>query len=450
MKTLFLIAKKYAMDDNASHISVIHMIPAIGTVSFNDLAIQKLVYNYFDMEAPHTLSSQGSTINIEEAKKHPIIKFDDNIKNFKSFLEANGFTYASELCSLNKESTMNQKEITNDLISDANAMRENLSKKLYGQDRAIESIADSIKNNILASTNSPKSTYVFLGPPATGKTYLAELMAENLSEYTLKKFDMTQYSHPESGAALYGTSRMWGNVKTGVLTSFVKNNPKSIIVLDEFEKANNQVQTNLLSIFEGGYLQDACGWCGETPWGSEDELGTTIKCPEDELEDIIDFKQTIFVITSNLGKELYADHKFLELVSDDYIQAESMILDALRREEKKDHTNGGFQPAIVPELVSRFSQANIVLFNKLTFKANELIADQAFQAYKASFSKQFNISFDLSRNYSSFLKTQILSFAPELDARRLKSKIGILFFDKVTDYIMQHNKDTSYFKEDKN
>ncbi len=449
MRTLFLTAKKFAIDDNAENISILHMITAMGTVAFNDLKIQTLVYNYFDMESPSILNFSDSTINIEDAQKHPIIRFDDNVKKFKNFLEENGFTYSNEICSIyiDKEGdNVVQKEITNDLIQDANAMRENLAKKLYGQDRAIESIADSIKNNILASTNSPKSTYLFLGPPATGKTYLAELLGENLSEYKIKKFDMTQYSHEDSGGAMYGTSRMWGNVKPGALTSFVKNNPKSIIILDEFEKANNQVQTNLLSIFDGGYLQDACGWCDDTPWGAEGDLGGTIKCPEDEIQDIIDFKQTIFVITSNLGKELYSDHKFLELVSDDYTQAESMILDALRREEKQDN-KGGSQPAIVPELVSRFSQANVVLFNKLTFKANELIADQAFKIYKESFSEQFDIAFDLGQNYKSFLKTQILSFAPELDARRLKSKIGIMFFDKVTDYIMQHNKDTSYFKE---
>ena len=467
MRTLFLTAKQHAIDSNAKKIISAHIRSAMHTVSFTDFEMQKLVFEYFDIATPPRLHFLTKSVNLDEAKKHPKIDFTLKVKEFKAYLNKLGINYLTELSTVDVEkqvATANQdadvKEMltkdkskvkepymVNNLIRDANAMRENLSKKLYGQDGAIESIADSIKNNILASTNSPKSTYLFLGPPATGKTYLAQLMGEHLSDYKIKKFDMTQYSHPDSGAALYGTSRMWGNVKPGALTSFVKNNPKSIIILDEFEKANNQVQTNLLTIFDGGYLQDACGWCGDIPWGGEGDLEDVIKCSEDEIEDIVDFKQTIFVITSNLGKELYSDHKFLELVSDDYIQAESMILDALRREEKKNTHGGGTEAAIVPELVSRFSQANVVLFNKLTFNAYELIADQAFKTYKESFSKQFNISFDLGQNYKSFLKTQILSFAPELDARRLKSKIGIVFFDKVTDYIMQHKKDTSYFNE---
>lgn len=338
------------------------------------------------------------------------------------------------------------------LIREAREMKRSLSEKLYGQDRAIESITDSIKNNILSNTNSPKSTYLFLGPPATGKTYLAQLMSENLKEYKVKKFDMTQYSHVDSGGQLFGTARNWGNAKIGALTSFVKKNPKAIIVLDEFEKANNQVQTNLLSIFEGGYLTDTCGWCGkgdsdDIPWGGEDVLGTTIKCPEAEIIDKVDFTQTIFVITSNLGKELYSDHKFLEIIDKDYLQAESMILDALRREEKQDNQAGGEQPAIVPELISRFSQAQIVLFNRLNYKAYETIADNEFKAYTEAFCTEFGMKFKLSSNYKNFLITQVLSFAPELDARRIKSKIGVNFFDKVTDYIMNTGEDTTDFKE---
>ena len=468
MKTLFLTAKKHAIDSNAKRITSAHMRAAMFTVSFNDLEMQKLIFGYFEVTSPPRLNFLDKNINLEDAINHPKINFTPEVKKFKIYLEDLGISYARELCTVEvakqiatavqdvvgKEiptvvkAKVKEPYIVNDLIRDANAMRESLTKKLYGQERAIETIADSIKNNILASTDSPKSTYLFLGPPATGKTYLAQLMGEHLSDYKIKKFDMTQYSHADSGAALYGTSRMWGNVKPGALTSFVKDNPKSIIILDEFEKANNQVQTNLLTIFDGGYLQDACGWCGDTPWGAKDPFSNEEeKCPEDEIEDIVDFKQTIFVITSNLSKELYSDHKFLELVSDDYIQAESMILDALRREEKQSTQGGGTEVAIVPELVSRFSKANVVLFNKLTFQANESIADNAFRTYLKSFTKQFGITLNLDENYKNFLKTQILSFAPELDARRLQSKIGILFFDKVTDYVMQLNKDTSSFRE---
>ena len=146
-----------------------------------------------------------------------------------------------------------------DYIKVANKMREALTKDLFGQDRAIDAIVSSIQSNILKNKNAPKSTYLFLGSPATGKTYLAELMSKTLKDYKIRNFDMTQY-HEQNGGELYGYPKGWSGYSTGQLTGFVHDNPKSIIVLDAFEKADNVIQTNLLSIFEGGIMRDACGW----------------------------------------------------------------------------------------------------------------------------------------------------------------------------------------------
>jgi len=318
-------------------------------------------------------------------------------------------------------------------INSANKMRDALTKELFGQDRAIDAIVNSIKSNILTNKNAPKATYLFLGSPATGKTYLAELMSQNLNEYKIRKFDMTQY-HEQNGGELYGYPKGWSGYSVGQLTGFVHEHPKSIIVLDAFEKADNVIQTNLLSIFEGGMMRDACGWdkmtdqpCNDDPEKLYDEGNATF---------LVDFRETIFIITSNLGEELYSDNKFIKLIDDDYIQAETMILDALQREEKRNIKTGGTQKAIIPELISRFSQATIVLFNKLNYMAYEFIGEKAFVEYKDVFSNKYGITFKVDKHFKSFLKTQILIFAPELDARRIKNKLGETFFTKVTDYIM--------------
>lgn len=318
-------------------------------------------------------------------------------------------------------------------IKVANKMREALTKDLFGQDRAIDAIVSSIQSNILKNKNAPKSTYLFLGSPATGKTYLAELMSKTLKDYKIRNFDMTQY-HEQNGGELYGYPKGWSGYSTGQLTGFVHDNPKSIIVLDAFEKADNVIQTNLLSIFEGGVMRDSCGWdkvtdqpCNDDPEKLYDEGNATF---------LVDFKQTIFIITSNLGEELYSDNKFIKLIDDDYIQAESMILEALKREEKRNIKTGGNQKAIIPELISRFSQATIVLFNKLNYTAYESIGEKAFLEYQAAFEDNFDLDFVVDDNFENFLKTQVLVFAPELDARRIKNKLGETFFTKITDYMM--------------
>jgi ATP-dependent metalloprotease FtsH len=452
MKNLFLHAKYIAIQNNDTLINIDHIKKAIKNMNLGDSQLATDILNeingdYYKLifDEPIVDGEENDRIVrtsiIKIAFNHKKIDANDEVKNFIATMKKKGHNLRGE----DIPSTSNS--IGDDLMQNARDMKQNLATKIYGQDLAIEAITDSIKNNILENTNGPKATYLFLGPPATGKTYLAKLIGENLDNYAIKNFDMTQFSHSDSGGTLYGTARMWGNTSPGSLTSFVRQNPKSIIILDEFEKANNQVQTNLLSIFEGGYMKDTCGWCKNTGKayfeGSDDEN----KCSEDQIDDIVDFKQTIFIITSNLGKELYNDHKFLELIEDDYTQAESMILDALKREEKPDTNSGATIQAIVPELVSRFSQANIVLFNRLTFKAYNAIADNEFRNYKVKFTNIYEIKFNLTSNFKNFLKVQILRFAPQLDARRIKSKIGVNFFDRITDHIMSLGKNVDYCKE---
>ena len=329
-------------------------------------------------------------------------------------------------------------------IKVANKLQRALTADLFGQDRAIDAIVKSIKGNIVTNKNAPKATYLFLGSPATGKTYLAELMTKSMDAYKIRTFDMTQY-HEQNGGELYGYPKGWSGYSVGQLTGFVHDHPKSIIVLDAFEKADNVIQTNLLSIFEGGMMRDACGWDKLTDQPCNDAEDRVYS--DDNANFVVDFRETIFIITSSLGEELYSDNKFVKLIEDDYIQAESMILEALKREEKTNIKTGGMQKAIIPELISRFSQATIVLFNKLNYSAYESIGEKAFLAYEKIFREKYALEFKVDKNFSNFLKTQILLFAPELDARRLKNKIGEMFFTKVTDYLISLGEEAEKYEE---
>ena len=333
---------------------------------------------------------------------------------------------------------------TKNKIAFAKEMRVALSKELFGQNEAIDTVVNSIKNEISQNKKAPKATYLFLGSPATGKSYLAELMSELIPKYKLMTFDMTQY-HQQNGGELYGYPAGWKGYGVGQLTGFVHRNPKAIIVLDSFEKCDTNIQSNLLSIFQGGKMRDGCGWdkvtdepCSEDP---------DIIYSDENANYIVDFTETIFIITTSLGRELYLDNRFKELVKEDYIQAESMILEAIRREKKRDSRSGGEQQAIIPELVSRFSQAHIVLFNKLDYTAFEKITKKIFLEYKEGFFKKYGIAFTLANNFDTFLKIQILNFAPELDARRLRDKVSTTFFNRITEYIIDKERSTQEFKE---
>ena len=321
--------------------------------------------------------------------------------------------------------------------------KEELSKDLFGQEQAINIVANSMKTSI-KDEKGPKATYLFLGPPATGKTFLAELMAEHMPKYKIMKFDMTQY-HQQNGGELYGYPAGWKGYGVGQLTGFVHRNPKAVIVLDSFEKCDNVIQNNLFSIFEGGKMRDACGWdkitdepCNEDP---------DIIYNDENANYLVDFTEAIFIITTSVGKELYQDYRFQDLVEKDYIQAESMILEAIKREKKRESRSGGIQEAIVPELVSRFSKAHIVLFNKLEYDAFEKISKRVFLSYKDEFYDQYKIEFVVGKNFDNFLKIQMLNFAPELDARRLKEKVSTIFFNRITEFMQETDKPIMSFKQ---
>ncbi|QSZ40767.1 AAA family ATPase [Sulfurimonas aquatica] len=333
---------------------------------------------------------------------------------------------------------------THNKLEFAKTLKEQLSKELFGQEQAINSVVNSMKNDITENKKAPKATYLFLGSPATGKTFLAELMSEHLPKYKIMKFDMTQY-HQQNGGELYGYPAGWKGYGVGQLTGFVHRNPKAVIVLDAFEKCDNTIQSNLLGIFEGGQMRDNCGWDKVTDAACSEDLDIIYN--DENANYMVDFTEAIFIITTSLGKELYLDNRFKDLIKEDYIQAESMILEAIRREVKRDSRSGGWQEAILPELVSRFSQANICLFNKLNYDAYEKIAEKGFLKYKDGFSEKYRIEFSPGENFNDFLKMQILNFAPELDARRIKDKVSTTFFNRITAYIMDSGIPVNKFTE---
>jgi len=330
-----------------------------------------------------------------------------------------------------------------DNIAFVKQFKEELSKDLFGQDQAINIVANSMKTS-MKDEKGPKSTYLFLGSPATGKTFLAELMAKHIPKYKIMTFDMTQY-HQQNGGELYGYPAGWKGYGVGQLTGFVHRNPKAVIVLDSFEKCDNVIQNNLFSIFEGGKMRDACGWDKITDEPCNEDQDIIYN--DENANYLVDFTEAIFIITTSVGKELYLDYRFKDLVKKDYIQAESMILEAIKREKKRESRSGGIQEAIVPELVSRFSKANIVLFNKLEYDAFEKISKRVFLSFKEEFYEQYKIEFLVSKNFDNFLTIQMLNFAPELDARRLKEKVSTFFFNRITQYIQETDKPIMSFKQ---
>lgn len=314
-----------------------------------------------------------------------------------------------------------------------------LNSKVLNQTSAVKAICDSlIKQEHISNDSLPNGIFFFLGPPATGKTYLAKLLQEHIDEYnSFKSFDMTQFINEGSSGDLYGTARHWGNAKPGTLTSFVKNNPKSVIVFDEFEKAHTNVQVALFSMLSEGKMEDVCGWSpiDGKPWTKEraestlDEYGCA---DEEKLITEVDFSQCIVIFTSNLGKEIYENKELMKKFSTNSTLMENMIYDSISKAKKFEaghHVN-----AINSAFISRLKQGSMVLFNPLEYKELREIAKIAFENEKKLFEKNYSVKIDYEDDIVDVL---LLNYGPSFDVRGIKASIGRILFDSITDEYMK-------------
>ena len=163
----------------------------------------------------------------------------------------------------------------------------NLVGKVIGQDDAVIKIAKSIKRNRLGikDPNKPIGSFVFLGSTGVGKTYLAKQLAKEMfgSEDSLIRVDMSEYQEKHSISKLVGSPPGYvGYEEGGMLTEKVKNKPYSVILFDEVEKAHKDVFTVLLQILDDGHVTDSLGRK-------------------------INFKNTLIILTSNLGVKKLQD-----------------------------------------------------------------------------------------------------------------------------------------------
>ncbi len=184
-------------------------------------------------------------------------------------------------------------------------LAETLKQRVIGQDNAVELISDAILRQRagIKDENKPIGSFLFLGPTGVGKTELAKSLAEALfdSETHIIRFDMSEFMEPHSVAKLIGAPPGYvGYDEGGQLTERVRRNPYSIILFDEIEKAHHDVFNILLQILDDGRLTDSQGRH-------------------------VDFKNTIIIMTSNIGSDILLenkDEKEISLLLKDYFKPE--------------------------------------------------------------------------------------------------------------------------------
>src|SRR6187401_1262907 len=214
-------------------------------------------------------------------------------------------------------------------------MEQSLHNRVISQDKAISALSRAIRRSRagLKNPNRPVGSFVFLGPTGVGKTELARALANFLfgSDHALIRFDMSEYMEKHSVSKLIGSPPGYvGHEEGGQLTEKVKRNPYSVILLDEVEKAHPDIFNILLQVFEDGHLTDGLG-------------------------NRVNFKNTIIIMTSNIGARFIQKKASLGFQASDTSAIDKNVSDMVLGEVKRTFN---------PEFINRIDE--IIVFEALS------------------------------------------------------------------------------------
>ncbi|MBL4538244.1 MAG: ATP-dependent chaperone ClpB [Oceanicaulis sp.] len=256
-------------------------------------------------------------------------------------------------------------------------MEDGLRKRVVGQEEALQAVSDAVRRSRagLKDPNRPIGSFLFLGPTGVGKTELTKALAEFLfdDETAITRMDMSEYMEKHSVARLIGAPPGYvGYEEGGALTESVRRRPYQVVLFDEVEKAHPDVFNVLLQVLDDGRLTDGQGRT-------------------------VDFRNTILIMTSNLGSEF--------LLSGDVEEARDQVMDVVR---------GAFRP----EFLNRIDE--IILFRRLAEEHMGAIVDIQLKRLEALLEDR-RMTLELDDGARQWLATK--GYDPAYGARPLKRVI---------------------------
>ncbi|MDH7476060.1 MAG: AAA family ATPase [Microgenomates group bacterium] len=271
-------------------------------------------------------------------------------------------------------------------------LEEELKKRVVGQDQALSKIAKAIRRSRagLSDENRPIGSFLFLGPTGVGKTETAKTLAYSLfnDKKALIRIDMSEYQEAHTVARLIGAPPGYvGYEEGGQLTEAVRRKPYSVILFDEVEKAHPQVFNIFLQIFDDGRLTDGKGR-------------------------VVDFKNTIIILTSNLGSEIFQEN--------------------IPQKEKENKINDIIRKFFKPELINRLD--GIMIYNPLNEEMMKQIINIQLKNVEEKLKKQ-TLDIEFSKKVKDYLLK--VGFDPIYGARPLKRLINELIVDEIALQIIE-------------
>lgn len=283
-----------------------------------------------------------------------------------------------------------------------------LNNSVIAQEKAISKVVRSIQRNRLGlgSHNRPIGVFMFLGPTGVGKTYLAQRLAEEMfgTKDAMIRIDMSEYSEKFNTSRLVGAPPGYvGYGEGGQLTERVRRHPYSIVLLDEIEKAHGEVFNLLLQVLDEGRMTDGNGR-------------------------IVDFRNTIIIMTSNAGTRQLKDFSH-------GIGFNAMSINGAANEQSKEYARSIIQKALsrqfAPEFLNRLDE--IITFDQLDAKAIRRIVDVELDKFIKRISKN-GYAVTVTDAAKTFLATK--GYDSQFGARPLKRAIQTYVEDEICEKIL--------------
>jgi ATP-dependent Clp protease ATP-binding subunit ClpC len=288
-------------------------------------------------------------------------------------------------------------------------MEEALHEKIIGQDEAVSAVAKAVRRARagLKDPKRPMGSFIFLGPTGVGKTYLAKCLAEFLfdNENAMIRIDMSEYMERFAVSRLVGAPPGYvGYEEGGQLTEAVRRQPYSVILLDEIEKAHPDVFNILLQVMEDGRLTDSQGR-------------------------VVDFKNTVLIMTSNIGAQTYDDGRTVGFRSMRSIETDTGTTQSF--ESMKNRIQDELKRTFRPEFLNRVD--GIVFFHPLNKEQIKKIVDLELNNVRKQLEAN-GMKFEASEAVKELLAKE--GFDPAFGARPLRRAVQRLIEDPLSEELL--------------
>ena len=298
------------------------------------------------------------------------------------------------------------KKITEDENERLRNLEKSLHERVVGQNEAVEAVSKAIRRGRvgLKDPSRPIGSFLFLGPTGVGKTELSKALAESLfgDENALIRIDMSEYMEPHSISKLIGSPPGYvGFEEGGQLTEKIRRKPYSVILFDEIEKAHPDVMNMLLQILDDGRLTDSNGRT-------------------------VNFKNTVVIMTSNIGARLITDKKSLG-----FSKTEEKSNDQKDYETTKKEVMAELKREFRPEFLNRIDE--IIVFHKLNDDEISKIIDIMLEEVKKRLNSQ-KYEIEFSPDVKKLISSKGID--KNFGARPLRRTIQNLVEDRIAEAIL--------------